>query len=191
MLVHFLGVIIVYACMSLMILNLTEGRKHIKNTYGICLESLQTVQQVPSCPKNLKEWNRRADMMKCSTVIQSCGKRRDFVYHCLPNSFWNKTVEVCALRHQIILSYCAEYNEKGLRIQTNFEHSCSQADVPCPSHYSSDVSHRYQQCYHLDKKMHHPNRSFPEQAGPGTTSDAKRCSMGLMLLSLQFLLLWL
>ncbi|XP_056013983.1 uncharacterized protein LOC125675327 isoform X2 [Ostrea edulis] len=88
-------------------------------------------------------------------------------------------------------AYCAEYNEKGLRIQTNFEHSCSQADVPCPSHYSSDVSHRYQQCYHLDKKMHHPNRSFPEQAGPGTTSDAKRCSMGLMLLSLQFLLLWL
>lgn len=75
----------------------------IQNTYGICLESLQTVQQVPSCPKNLKEWNRRADMMKCSTVIQSCGKRRDFVYHCLPNSFWNKTVEVCALRHQIIL----------------------------------------------------------------------------------------
>jgi hypothetical protein len=75
----------------------------IQNIYGECRESLQTVKEVPSCPSTGQEWRRRAELMRCPTVKQSCGERKDFVYHCLPNAFWNKTLEVCALKRQIVL----------------------------------------------------------------------------------------
>ncbi|XP_062583329.1 uncharacterized protein LOC134245083 [Saccostrea cucullata] len=133
-----------------------SGRKHknIKNIYGICLKSRETVREVSHCPTTPEEWRKREEFMRCGSVLQSCTRPERFVYHCLPNSFWNKTIEVCAPKKSIVLHKCAEYNEEGTRIQTNFEHSCLDADITCPVHYSSDEAYKYQTCYKLESNLH-------------------------------------
>lgn len=74
-----------------------------QNIYGICEQSKFTIREVSNCPKNYSEWTQRAQKLKCHTVLQNCSSRQRFVYHCLPNSFWNRTIELCAPRKYINL----------------------------------------------------------------------------------------
>ncbi|XP_022286436.2 uncharacterized protein LOC111099447 [Crassostrea virginica] len=91
--------------------------------------------------------------MECDLVQQNCTAHAEFTYHCLPNTHWNETYEVCAPRKLILLSFCAEFNVEGLRIQENYDHPCSGESTPCPNFYSSDESFKYQQCYRNIKPM--------------------------------------
>lgn len=75
-----------------------------KNVYGICGKSVTTIREVSGCPKTQLEWNRRAKLMQCGAISQNCTKPTEFVYHCLPNSHWNETIEVCAPKKSI--TYC-------------------------------------------------------------------------------------
>lgn len=126
---------------------LTCGVDHHENVYGICKQSKFTIREVSNCPRNHSEWTERAQQLQCHKIQQTCTSRQRFVYHCLPNSYWNKTIELCAPQKYITLKYCPEYNEEGMRVQENYAHRCSSGVVPCPITYTSDKSYKYQQCY--------------------------------------------
>lgn len=61
-----------------------------------CLIPNKTAQIVKSCPKNDKEWKKRAVMKNCSAYANVCNGT--YVYHCLIDIRLNELVEVCAER---------------------------------------------------------------------------------------------
>ncbi|XP_062583334.1 uncharacterized protein LOC134245088, partial [Saccostrea cucullata] len=151
------GALVFVVILYIMVVEDASGRRHRNNIYGICSKSRETVREVSHCPSTPEERRKRAEVMRCGSVVQSCTRPHRFVYHCLPNSFWNKTIEVCAPKQQIVRHKCAEYNEKGTRVQTNFEHSCLEAGISCPVYYSSDEAYKYQSCYKLESNYHTTN----------------------------------
>lgn len=73
-----------------------------------CQKSILTVRYVPSCPKDKASWKEAARKLNCDSITQNCAmslglntKNHRFQYHCLVNSDWNATVEVCALNRFI------------------------------------------------------------------------------------------
>lgn len=66
-----------------------------------CEASRGTVKYVDRCPRNKSEWLESARNKNCSRINQNCSLT-EFVYHCLINQWENATVEVCALRVNII-----------------------------------------------------------------------------------------
>lgn len=66
-----------------------------------CDASRGTVKYVDKCPRNESEWLESARNKNCSGINQNCSSK-EFVYHCLINQWENATVEVCALRVNII-----------------------------------------------------------------------------------------
>lgn len=66
-----------------------------------CEASRGTEKYVERCPGNKVEWLESAKNKNCSGINQNCSST-EFVYHCLINQWENATVEVCALRVNII-----------------------------------------------------------------------------------------
>nr|XP_022286605.1 uncharacterized protein LOC111099579 [Crassostrea virginica]XP_022286606.1 uncharacterized protein LOC111099579 [Crassostrea virginica]XP_022286607.1 uncharacterized protein LOC111099579 [Crassostrea virginica] len=66
-------------------------------------------------------------------------------YHCLPNAWGDKLYEMCATDKEIIGNSCAEYNERGQRIQPNYKRTCNGSDfgVKCPFKYFANQSYLY------------------------------------------------
>ncbi|XP_062583333.1 uncharacterized protein LOC134245087 [Saccostrea cucullata] len=180
------GKVILRLLVVLLMFDIAAGKSHRKNIYGICPESKRTIKEVSKCPKNKEEWKRRKDEMNCDSVQQSCTNAENFVYHCLPNHHWNKTIEVCAPRKRIVLRKCTEYNEEGMRIQSNFKHSCSNRENSCPMHYMSDNAYKYQQCYNTTNRVftstQHPLERIERNIMP--TDRVKCCSSAERLKSL-------
>lgn len=110
-----------------------------------CEASRGTVEYVDRCPRNEFEWLESARNKNCSGKNQHCSST-DFVYHCLINQWENATVEVCALRVNII-GKCAEYNIKGAVVQEHTRRDCRSFQNPCPAYYKSDQAYLYQECY--------------------------------------------
>lgn len=84
-----------------------------QNVYGICKQSKFTIREVLNCPRNHSEWTERAQQLQCHKVQQTCTSRQRFVYHCLPNSYWNKTIELCAPRKYITFSKCKKIKDSN------------------------------------------------------------------------------
>lgn len=110
-----------------------------------CEASRGTVKYVDRCPRNKSEWLESARNKNCSRINQNCSST-EFVYHCLINQWENATVEVCALRVNII-GKCAEYNIKGAVVQEHARRDCRSFQNPCPAYYKSDQAYLYQKCY--------------------------------------------
>ncbi|XP_052691098.1 uncharacterized protein LOC128168967 [Crassostrea angulata] len=99
-----------------------------------------TAKKVKSCPQNHKEWIKAAARKGCEKMANSC---LSFEYHCVINAWGNETIEVCAPKLQIVGNNCAEYSQGGKRIQRNGIVPCKN----CPSHYFSNETFKYQECY--------------------------------------------
>lgn len=91
--------------------------------------------------------------MNCETIKQNCSssKQHQFQYHCVINGFGNALLEVCAL-NRTIFGYCSEYNTMGKVIQEHYGAQCTKHELPCPVHYNSAESYKYQACYQLVKE---------------------------------------
>lgn len=63
---------------------------------GKCLEAIESVVSVPSCPMSKEEWESASKNKNCQTTKQTCTEAEKFVYHCVINGFVNETIEVCA-----------------------------------------------------------------------------------------------
>nr|XP_022290817.1 uncharacterized protein LOC111102402 [Crassostrea virginica] len=112
-----------------------------------CPESLATKRYVKSCPMSKSAWNAAAEVMNCSAVKQSCASLDKFVYHCLPNSYQNRLIEVCAIPTPITFPVCAEYNEGGNIVTENHFTDCQNYNPPCPNRYHSTEAYKYSECY--------------------------------------------
>ena len=67
-----------------------------------CESSRSTLEYVDQCPKTKSEWDKAAAKKDCMSIRQNCSSSGEFVFHCLINPWENATVEVCALRVNII-----------------------------------------------------------------------------------------
>ncbi|XP_061186484.1 uncharacterized protein LOC133194554 [Saccostrea echinata] len=118
-----------------------------KNTFGYvipCTDSLKTVSNVLSCPKNLSELKKAIERKSCYKWNHSC---RSFEYHCVINDWTNETMEVCAPSLLIIGGICTEFNLDEMSIRGSFLTNCTAFDTPCPSVYRSTTSYKYSECY--------------------------------------------
>lgn len=107
------------------------------------------VQFVDRCPVTNAGWIRQAKLKQCSNILLPCSKQQILEYHCLPNTWQNQTISVCALPQIINGFKCAEFNLRGNSIQPLYDTNCSQDIPPCPFRYSSSVAYKYQTCYIL------------------------------------------
>lgn len=128
-----------------------------------CPETKETVNYVQTCPHTTHELEAAVKLKNCSSFVQNCTTPDAFVYHCLPNHYLDKLVEVCAITVYIINGYCAEYNEKGGVIQENFDVDCKQFSKPCPRSYLSVNSYKYVNCYNISTEK------FEQSTNTGVT----------------------
>ncbi|XP_078329502.1 uncharacterized protein LOC111103649 isoform X3 [Crassostrea virginica] len=126
-----------------------------------CPESLATKRYVKSCPMSKSAWNAAAEVMNCSAVKQSCASREEFVYHCLPNSYQNRLIEVCAIPTPITFPVCAEYNEGGNIVTENHFTDCQNYNPPCPNRYHSTEAYKYSECYNVGQSSTTSTTSKP------------------------------
>lgn len=124
--------------------------EHLRQSRALkspCYDSLKTVQESYSCPRNKIEWEEKAKEKKCETLNQTCTEPNSFVYHCLVNAWSNGTIEVCAPEQHIFGRVCAEFNKGGALVQEHYLSECTS----CPLFYLSTESYKYQECYDLGK----------------------------------------
>nr|XP_022289388.1 uncharacterized protein LOC111101248 isoform X2 [Crassostrea virginica] len=121
----------------------------------IILFGISEIEKVSSCPVTEQEYNEAARRKKCSSTKSTCTNQMvQLEYHCLPNAWGNKFFEMCATSEEIIGNSCAEYNELGERIQSNFERKCNGADfdVKCPFKYFANKIYLYPACLTISEE---------------------------------------
>ncbi|XP_062583231.1 uncharacterized protein LOC134244993 isoform X2 [Saccostrea cucullata] len=116
-----------------------------------CPESAKTWEYVNECPLDISGWNKRAHIKQCSKITNgTCNYGRQLVYHCLPNGFRNKLIEVCAPATFIPRDTCPEYSIKGKRINGIFNCSINKRHS-CPiQQYSSINLTNYPDCLKIN-----------------------------------------
>lgn len=115
-----------------------------------CEASRGTVKYVDRCPRNESEWFESAKKKNCSGITQNCSKT-DFVYHCLINSWENATVEVCALRKNIIgnlFHKIATQSSNRLFTRSSKRFQCSKY------HCHQNYMYVFQMINHISKYVH-------------------------------------
>nr|XP_022295718.1 uncharacterized protein LOC111105635 [Crassostrea virginica]XP_022295719.1 uncharacterized protein LOC111105635 [Crassostrea virginica]XP_022295720.1 uncharacterized protein LOC111105635 [Crassostrea virginica]XP_022295721.1 uncharacterized protein LOC111105635 [Crassostrea virginica]XP_022295722.1 uncharacterized protein LOC111105635 [Crassostrea virginica] len=122
----------------------------VENKY--CGVAVESVVEVDACPTTKKEWDNAAELKNCRRLAtrQNCSPIIDrFKYHCVINSFRNRTLEVCA-PEKTILGHCTEFNVHGGVIQLHETAPCNNSGFPqCDKYYSSSEAYKYQDCYRL------------------------------------------
>ena len=71
------------------------------STYS-CSISRDTVRVVDRCPKTEEEWKKAGERKNCSAYAHHCTDPEKLLYHCVVNPYVNETLEVCAIRKNII-----------------------------------------------------------------------------------------
>lgn len=112
-----------------------------------CLESIPTISVVNRCPKDISEWIRSKSRKQCHLVNQNCTTLEGFEYHCLPDRYHERFMEVCAPKQNIVGGHCPFYDEEENSVDMNLYQSCKEHTTPCPDLYNSNVAYRYQECY--------------------------------------------
>ncbi|XP_078334690.1 uncharacterized protein LOC111099579 isoform X1 [Crassostrea virginica] len=115
----------------------------------ICVTEIEIVS---SCPVTEQEYNEAARRKHCSSMKSTCTNQvEQLEYHCLPNAWGDKLYEMCSTDKVIIGNSCAEYNERGQRIQPNYERKCNGVNfgVKCPFKYFANKSYLYPGCLTL------------------------------------------
>lgn len=114
---------------------------------GGCPQSIPTETVVKTCPVDNNEWIKAKERKQCHLIIHNCTDNDKFQYHCLPNKFLDKLVEVCTPTKVIVGQHCPCYDMQRKTIVPNFYQRCSSDLNPCPHVYSSVQVYKYQRCY--------------------------------------------
>lgn len=118
--------------------------------FGSVLKESVTV--VEECPRGEEQWREAAERKDCAKFAYNLSKPKEFLYHCVINSYFNQTVELCAKERLVHLGFCAEYSFSANKIQGSLKVKCNDSSPQCPIVYNSTQAYRYQGCYHLSKK---------------------------------------
>lgn len=130
------------------------------------------IQIEDSCPSTRSGWIHQAKLKQCSNTVLPCQKQLILEYHCLPNTWQNRTISVCTLPKFINGHKCAEFNLGGNSIQPLYETNCGQYIPPCPFRYCSLVAYKFQMCYLLkNSKMTEGSIEF-DRKDDGTKEES-------------------
>ncbi|XP_062585233.1 uncharacterized protein LOC134246902 [Saccostrea cucullata] len=129
-----------------------------------CRKSLDTLENVPNCPKDKEGWNERAKQKNCEALSHNCSELK---YHCVLNEHGNGTVEVCA-PPRFLQGYCPSFITSTSTLYDHYGKKCSDFRYnPCPGRYSSNETYKYQECYQFAEKQHFTTASVNTK---GTTT---------------------
>lgn len=116
----------------------------------------KSAHRVDFCPEanNITAWIKASIRLGCSDYTSKSIKNKK-LYHCLPSSFLNETIEFCALSIAIPRGKCPIYNYKnGATVATGI--SCANFTNGCPSPvenpYHSNSFYKYFACWNINKK---------------------------------------
>nr|XP_022334764.1 uncharacterized protein LOC111131490 isoform X2 [Crassostrea virginica] len=114
------------------------------------------VHRVDSCPDpdNISQWIEASNRLNCYHDLTSNDPyEQAAVYHCLPSSFLNETVEFCGKNVPIVPGNCAVYNyELGKNVAASY-YNCSAFMSGCPSHmFHSKKVFQYPNCLKINRK---------------------------------------
>lgn len=111
-----------------------------------CNQSIPTVTIVDACPESKEEWIKAKERKQCYQITQNCTSPDKFTYHCLPNRFLDRFVEVCAPVQNIVGQHCSFYDMDTNSVRANFHQSCREYVIPCPVVYYSNSIFKYRDC---------------------------------------------
>lgn len=117
-----------------------------------CSQSIPTVTIVDACPESKEEWIKAKERKQCYQITQNCTSPDKFTYHCLPNRFLDRFVEVCAPVQNIVGQHCSFYDMDTNSVRANFHQSCREYVIPCPIVYHSNLVFKYQGCYKTTRR---------------------------------------
>nr|XP_022332998.1 uncharacterized protein LOC111130340 isoform X2 [Crassostrea virginica] len=114
------------------------------------------VHRVASCPdpNNISQWEEASHRLNCYHDLTSADPyEQAAVYHCLPSSFLNETVEFCGKNVPIVPGNCPVYNYQfGENIAASY-YNCSAFMSGCPSRmFHSKNVFQYPKCLKINRK---------------------------------------
>lgn len=117
------------------------------NGEGGCPQSIPTLNEADACPKTITEWIKAKERKQCYLISQNCTTKKEFEYHCLPNTVTGLFVELCAPPKVIVGYHCPIYDMERNTIEANFNEPCKDHLKPCEEVYKSNSAYKYQDCF--------------------------------------------
>ncbi|XP_062598269.1 uncharacterized protein LOC134259692 [Saccostrea cucullata] len=114
------------------------------------------IHEVEFCPmaNNLSDWLRASDSLRCiHNLTSKSPTEQSHVYHCLPSSFLNESVEFCGVSVPVEKGNCPIYTyEFGDNVSPNAK-SCEKFSTGCPEQlYFSKMVYMYSECLNINKR---------------------------------------
>lgn len=116
----------------------------------------QWVHRVESCPDSNKfsEWVEASKRLNCfHNLISTAASEQAKVYHCLPSSYLNETVEFCGKSVPIAPGHCPiyNYNQDQISYQPTY-YNCSRFKSGCPKvMFHSKKVYIHPDCLKIDR----------------------------------------
>ncbi|XP_062605470.1 uncharacterized protein LOC134267265 [Saccostrea cucullata] len=132
----------------------------------------QWVWRVNSCPDpdNITQWKEASKRINCFYDLTSKDpKEQERVYHCLPSTYMNESVEFCGRSVPIAPGNCPVYNYKHSQNKAPSYYNCNNFTTGCPKQmfFSKEV-YKYPMClkiklgcYEADLKCINKSTSTP------------------------------
>lgn len=117
----------------------------------------QWVYRVNSCPdsKNISQWIEASKRLNCfHNLTSSNPTEQERIYHCLPSSFLNETVEFCSRSVPIQPGNCPVYSYEFGTSTTPISYNCTRFTSGCPTTmFKSKEVYKFPNCLKLHRKL--------------------------------------
>ncbi|XP_062569144.1 uncharacterized protein LOC134231227 [Saccostrea cucullata] len=116
-----------------------------------CSETLNTVKNVTTCPRNKQEWEAGSRRLDCNVKVNMTPNCENARYHCLVDASRKTLVEVCTVPRNLN-GYCPLFYEKYPFVRNDYNRDCTKdKPINCSSFYSSADAYKYQGCYNISQ----------------------------------------
>lgn len=117
----------------------------------------QWVYRVDSCPdsKNISQWIEASKKLNCYHNLTSNNPtEQERIYHCLPSSFLNETLEFCSRSVLINSGNCPVYSYEFGTSTTPISYNCTDFISGCPTvMFKSKEVYKFPMCLNLRPKL--------------------------------------
>lgn len=117
----------------------------------------QWVYRKNSCPDpyNISMWITASKRINCFHKLTSVNSNEQaMVYHCMPSSFLNETVEFCGRNVPVAPGNCPIYNYKVAQNTRPTYYTCNNFTSGCPSAmFESKEVYKHPECLEIDSNM--------------------------------------
>nr|XP_034324500.1 uncharacterized protein LOC105344449 isoform X5 [Crassostrea gigas]XP_034324501.1 uncharacterized protein LOC105344449 isoform X5 [Crassostrea gigas]XP_034324502.1 uncharacterized protein LOC105344449 isoform X5 [Crassostrea gigas] len=117
----------------------------------------QWVYRVDSCPdpKNISQWIEASKKLNCYHNLTSNNPtEQERIYHCLPSSFLNETLEFCSRSVLINSGNCPVYSYEFGTSNTPISYNCTDFISGCPTvMFKSKEVYKFPMCLNLRPKL--------------------------------------